>query len=470
MNSIGIDTFLKSTQPSSHGKPAPTREGRGEFDQYLREAATTQPRSPQEKPAAVEERRTSDKKDKDGPPAGDESVAAKPATEGDENQEEETTTVEPDEVLLSAAAGAGTVETLPPHAPPFDGEEAEGAAEVSVDVAVDGEAEGVPFLPEAGSETADAKEDGSEPATVTTKTVADAAETVVPLSKAGAGEGEAANEQSVVPTALASEPEASAAAELPQAEPVQLEDATAAGQVEAPRERETKSTKGEAAEKSTSAVQAPVAEVVSAVDVELPEQAVPKAASEAPAPAPAQSTNGNTPPPQLTPTTGAAAADMQPAPSEGDSRLPTVDRARFVQRVANAFRSAQQNDGQIQMRLSPPELGTMRIEIAVRNGVLTANLETETADARRVILDNLPALRQRLAEQDIRVEKFDVDVRRDGGQSDNQSGAQDRQAEQQSQRTAAQNRVRTPRSAEVGPRATPRPAPLTTDAGLDVRI
>jgi flagellar hook-length control protein FliK len=32
-------------------------------------------------------------------------------------------------------------------------------------------------------------------------------------------------------------------------------------------------------------------------------------------------------------------------------------------------------------------------------------------------LDHLPALRDRLAEQNIRVERFDVDVRRDGSES-----------------------------------------------------
>jgi flagellar hook-length control protein FliK len=45
---------------------------------------------------------------------------------------------------------------------------------------------------------------------------------------------------------------------------------------------------------------------------------------------------------------------------------------------------------------------------------MTAALETETSSARRVLLDHLPALRDRLAEQNIRVERFDVDVRRDG--------------------------------------------------------
>ena len=108
--------------------------------------------------------------------------------------------------------------------------------------------------------------------------------------------------------------------------------------------------------------------------------------------------------------------------TEADSQ-PSVDRTRFIQRVSGAFRAAQERDGQIHLRLSPPELGSLRIEIAIKQGVLTAQLETETATARNLILDNLPALRQRLAEQDISIEKFDVDVRDEGNSQNDQKEA-----------------------------------------------
>lgn len=171
------------------------------------------------------------------------------------------------------------------------------------------------------------------------------------------------------------------------------------------------------------------------------------------------------------PTASNTTKTTEPTASRSEQPSPqvAVDRARFVQRVANAFRSAHHDDGHIQMKLSPPELGSLRIEIAVRNGVLTANLETETADARKVLIDNLPALRQRLAEQDIRIEKFDVDVRREGQSSGGQAETQDRQAQQQSQRAAAQNRLRTTTTSEIITARVPR-SPASADAGLDVRI
>ncbi len=165
-------------------------------------------------------------------------------------------------------------------------------------------------------------------------------------------------------------------------------------------------------------------------------------------------------------TLGAAStsATHDAAPTE----TPTVDRARFVQRVGGAIRSAQQRDGQIQLRLSPPELGTLRIQIEVKEGVVTARLETETNAARTVLLDNLPALRERLAEQQIRIEKFDVDVGRDGQQSADNPEPGDRQQDDTSRR---ENKSTAPGT--TAPLTTAEPLDLTpsaTASGLDVRI
>ena len=101
-----------------------------------------------------------------------------------------------------------------------------------------------------------------------------------------------------------------------------------------------------------------------------------------------------------------------------------VDRTRFVGRVARAFRAMGDRDGTVRLRLSPPELGSLRIEISVRNGIMTARVEAETATARNLLLDNLPALRERLAQQDIKIEQFDVDLsdRSPGGLPDQLDG------------------------------------------------
>ncbi|QEG33050.1 flagellar hook-length control protein FliK [Bythopirellula goksoeyrii] len=171
---------------------------------------------------------------------------------------------------------------------------------------------------------------------------------------------------------------------------------------------------------------------------------------------------------QLVPTADQHRTEASSPPAGSETAVPTVDRGRFVQRVANAFRSAQQNDGEIQLRLSPPELGSLKIEISVRHGVLTAKLEAETVEARNTLLDNLPALRQRLADQDIRIEKFEVDIRREGGQG--QSGAEDRQPSDESNRGSMTQRKRMKDDSEVITPRTTRAVTSHSSDSLDVRI
>ncbi|WP_145282928.1 flagellar hook-length control protein FliK [Pirellulimonas nuda] len=171
------------------------------------------------------------------------------------------------------------------------------------------------------------------------------------------------------------------------------------------------------------------AQTPAALDAPLPptagveEAAADEAAPPAPAQADAKPTSPATPVTQDTGigTRGAAQASREGGPSVDNG--PRVNPERFIARVSRAFQAAEQNGGTVQLRLSPPELGALQIRIAVHEGALTASLEAETPAARNLLLDNLPALRERLAQQDIRVERFDVDVRREpsGGQQDQQS-------------------------------------------------
>ena len=57
-----------------------------------------------------------------------------------------------------------------------------------------------------------------------------------------------------------------------------------------------------------------------------------------------------------------------------------------------AFQSMSDRGGTVRLKLSPPELGSMRLEITVRNGALTARARDGNARAaRNMLLDNLPA-------------------------------------------------------------------------------
>jgi flagellar hook-length control protein FliK len=93
-----------------------------------------------------------------------------------------------------------------------------------------------------------------------------------------------------------------------------------------------------------------------------------------------------------------------------DAGTSQVDRVRFLQRVAGAFRAADEQGGQIRLRLSPPELGSMKLELNVRDGLMTAHVQAETDAARNLLLDHLPQLRERLADHNIKIDHFDVEL------------------------------------------------------------
>lgn len=97
-----------------------------------------------------------------------------------------------------------------------------------------------------------------------------------------------------------------------------------------------------------------------------------------------------------------------------------ADQVRFVARVAKAFQTAQSRGGELQLRLSPAELGSLKLEIKLKDGVLNARVEAENPTAKSLLVENLPVLKERLAEQGIVVEKFDVELmdRQSQGQSD----------------------------------------------------
>lgn len=140
-----------------------------------------------------------------------------------------------------------------------------------------------------------------------------------------------------------------------------------------------------------------------------------------------------------------------------------ADRVRFVQRVARAFEAMGDRNGTIRMALSPPELGSLKLHLTVRKGAMEARVEVETEEARSLLMDNLPALRERLADHNIKVERFDVDFSgRSSGNSPQGTGQQSQSSHEQSRggggfaqphANGKSNEPPAPRSA--GPRSDP---------------
>ena len=52
----------------------------------------------------------------------------------------------------------------------------------------------------------------------------------------------------------------------------------------------------------------------------------------------------------------------------------------------------------------------MKLDLSVRNGLMTAHIQAETDTARNLLLDHLPQLRERLADHNIKIDHFDVEL------------------------------------------------------------
>ena len=156
-------------------------------------------------------------------------------------------------------------------------------------------------------------------------------------------------------------------------------------------------------------------------------------------------------------------------PTPTATSLTPAQQTRFVQRVAGAIEAARSRDGHVRIRLSPPELGALKLEIKVEDGVLNARIEAETEIAKTALVENFPALRERLAEQGIRIENFQVDVPDHRGENPQAHDAphQDRQSRQRDQAATQRRASDTTGSVMTASEAGP---PVSTQQQLNVII
>ena len=96
--------------------------------------------------------------------------------------------------------------------------------------------------------------------------------------------------------------------------------------------------------------------------------------------------------------------------TEEKSGVDQRQQIRLIQRVARGFERIGEQGGNIRLRLHPPELGSLAMTVRVEGKTLSAEIVTETVQARQALVDNLPQLKQQLSESGLTIEKFDVRV------------------------------------------------------------
>ncbi|MEY4565853.1 MAG: hypothetical protein RLY14_823, partial [Planctomycetota bacterium] len=83
---------------------------------------------------------------------------------------------------------------------------------------------------------------------------------------------------------------------------------------------------------------------------------------------------------------------------------------RLIQRIARGFERLSTQGGNIRLRLHPPELGSLAMNVRVEGKTLSAEITTETVQAKQALMDNLPKLKQQLADNGLSIERFEVHV------------------------------------------------------------
>ena len=112
-------------------------------------------------------------------------------------------------------------------------------------------------------------------------------------------------------------------------------------------------------------------------------------------------------------TTGTSRANLTP-----------YQESKLVQRVLRGMEQLGNGGGQVRIRLHPPELGTLQMTLKFEATQVTAQFEVENRVARDALLGNSQILKDRLKEQGLEVQKFEVEVRSDVNDSLNSSAGE----------------------------------------------
>lgn len=108
------------------------------------------------------------------------------------------------------------------------------------------------------------------------------------------------------------------------------------------------------------------------------------------------------------------AAPKKAANGKGADQLSAVQRAKMVQRVSRSFQHLGREGGQVRLRLSPEQLGSIQLDVQIQDGTMRGRLVAESEAAGQVIREHLADLRGNLESQGIRLESIEIEVDQTG--------------------------------------------------------
>lgn len=79
--------------------------------------------------------------------------------------------------------------------------------------------------------------------------------------------------------------------------------------------------------------------------------------------------------------------------------------------------SVARGDKIINLQLTPPELGTVKLSLEIKDGTLRLGMIAESASAKEVLLNNSHELKNMLSDQGIKLERLDIQVEPDLGRA-----------------------------------------------------
>lgn len=132
-------------------------------------------------------------------------------------------------------------------------------------------------------------------------------------------------------------------------------------------------------------------------------------------------------PPTLPINSTADQSSNQPQLQLPDSRSSESTDSANVGRVSRALSNAiNQKGGTITIRMMPPELGQVRVDIQMQGGKVSASFQTEHQSVQSLMNRELSQLRQALEKQGLTVEKLEV-TQKPAGSSNANASSQDNQ-------------------------------------------